>query len=245
MNLDFGVVWQYWPFLLEGAWLTLQLAVLGSLLGLVLGFVAALGKLSSYPLLAAPANFYVWFIRGTPLLVQLFIIYYGLPQLGVQITAYTAAVLGLGINGGAYMAESYRASILAIPKGQTEAALSLGMTPWQAMRLIVMPQALRIAIPSLGNQAIILLKDSSLASVIALAELLMVAKRYGSRHFTFLEFFLIAALIYLGLTTLFNVVINGAERWLSADLVKDNSGRKATRLWARLAAPSAGEAGQR
>lgn len=243
MNLDFGVVWQYWPFLLEGAWLTLQLSVLGSLLGLVLGFVAALGKLSKYPLLAAPANFYVWFIRGTPLLVQLFIIYYGLPQLNIPISAYWAAVLGLGINGGAYMAECYRASILAIPKGQTEAALSLGMTPWMAMRRIIVPQALRIAVPSLGNQAIILLKDSSLASVIALAELLMVAKRYGSRHFSFIEFFLVAALIYLIMTTFFNVIINGAERRLSADLAK-NRGRKEARSLARLAASNTGEVGQ-
>lgn len=217
MNLDFSVVWQYWPFLLDGAWLTLQLSVLGSALGLVLGLFAALGRLSRHWLLSAPAGFYIWFIRGTPLLVQLFIIYYGLPQLGVQISAYTAAVLGLGINGGAYMAESYRASIEAIPRGQTEAALSLGMTPALAMRRIIIPQALKIAIPSLGNQAIILLKDSSLASVIALAELLMVAKRYGSRHFTFLEFFLVAALIYLVLTTFFNMVISTGERLFSAE----------------------------
>lgn len=217
MNLDFSVVWQYWPFLLDGAWLTLQLSVLGSALGLVLGLFAALGRLSRHWLLSAPAGFYIWFIRGTPLLVQLFIIYYGLPQLGVQISAYTAAVLGLGINGGAYMAESYRASIEAIPRGQTEAALSLGMTPALAMRRIIIPQALKIAIPSLGNQAIILLKDSSLASVIALAELLMVAKRYGSRHFTFLEFFLVAALIYLVLTTFFNMVISTGERLFAAE----------------------------
>lgn len=216
MNLDFSVVWQYWQFLLDGAWLTLQLSVLGSALGLVLGLFAALARLSRFRVLSAPASFYIWFIRGTPLLVQLFIIYYGLPQLGVQLSAYTAAVLGLGINGGAYMAESYRASIEAIPPGQTEAALSLGMTPGLAMRRIIIPQALKIAIPSLGNQAIILLKDSSLASVIALAELLTVAKRYGSRHFTFLEFFLVAALIYLVLTTLFNVVINAGERMFSA-----------------------------
>lgn len=217
MTLDFSVVWQYWPFLRDGAWLTLQLSVLGSALGLLLGLLAALARLSGSSVLSWPAGLYIWSIRGTPLLVQLFIIYYGLPQLGIQITAYTAAVLGLGINGGAYMAESYRASIEAIPRGQTEAALSLGMSPALAMRRIIIPQALKIAIPSLGNQAIILLKDSSLASVIALAELLMVAKRYGSRHFTFLEFFLVAALLYLVLTTIFNIAIGGAERLLSAD----------------------------
>lgn len=217
MKLDFSVVWQYWPFLFEGAWLTLQLSVLGAALGLVVGLLAALARLSRFRLLSVLAGIYIWFIRGTPLLVQLFIIYYGLPQLGIQITAYAAAVLGLGFNGGAYMAESYRASIEAIPKGQMEAALSLGMTPALAMRRIIIPQALKIAIPSLGNQAIILLKDSSLASVIALSELLMVAKRYGSRHFTFLEFFFVAALIYLVLTTFFNVFISAGERMFSSE----------------------------
>lgn len=227
MNLDFSVVWQYWPFLRDGAWLTLQLSVLGSVLGLMLGLLAALARLSGIRLFAWPAGLYIWSIRGTPLLVQLFIIYYGLPQLGIQITAFTAAVIGLGINGGAYMAESYRASIEAIPRGQTEAALSLGMNPSLTMRRIVIPQALKIAIPSLGNQAIILLKDSSLASVIALAELLMVAKRYGSRHFTFLEFFLIAALLYLVLTTIFNIAIGGAERLLGTDRSLSKNGTTA------------------
>ena len=220
MDLDFSIVIKYLPFLLQGAGLTIQLAVLGIALGIVLGLVAALIKISHTPLRYI-AHFYIWLIRGTPLLVQLFLIYFGLPQLGITLDAFSSSVLGLGINSGAYLAEVFRGGIEAIPKGQTEASSSLGMGKFLTMRRIIFPQALRIALPSLGNQFIISLKDSSLCSVITMSELLQTSQRFASSTFAPLEFYTAAAGFYLLMTT----VLSGALRCLEWRLSKENRTR--------------------
>ncbi len=216
MKLDFSIVIEYLPFMIQAAGLTIQLAVLGIGLGIIIGLVAALLKISHTPLRFI-AHFYIWLIRGTPLLVQLFLIYFGLPELGIRLDAFSSSVLGLGINSGAYLAEVFRGGIEAIPKGQTEASSSLGMGKFLTMRRIIFPQALRIALPSLGNQFIISLKDSSLCSVITMSELLQTSQRFASRTFAPLEFYTTAAAFYLLMTTILSVALQGLEWRLSKE----------------------------
>lgn len=216
MNLDFSIIIKYLPFLLQGAGLTIELAVLGIAFGILLGLVAALLKISHTPLRFI-AHFYIWLIRGTPLLVQLFLIYFGLPELGIKLNAFASSVLGLGINSGAYIAEVFRGGIEAIPVGQTEASLSLGMGKLLTMRRIIFPQALRIALPSLGNQFIISLKDSSLCSVITMSELLQTSQRFASVTFASMEFYTAAAALYLLMTTVLSAVLRSLEWRLSKE----------------------------
>jgi len=220
LNLDFSIIFKYLPFLLQGAVLTIELAVLGIAIGIVIGLVAALLKISHTPLRYI-AHVYIWLIRGTPLLVQLFLIYFGLPQLGITLDAFSSSVIGLGINSGAYLAEVFRGGIEAIPKGQTEASLSLGMGKFLTLRRIIFPQALRIAIPSLGNQFIITLKDSSLCSVITMSELLQTSQRFASVTYAPMELYTAAAVLYLLMTT----VISGLLHSLEWRLSKENRAR--------------------
>lgn len=185
-------------YLIEGAGISLALSIGAMAIGLMLGTIAALMRRSRRRLLRGPASFYVWLFRGTPVLVQLIIIYTGLPQLGV----ISSALIGLGVNGGAYLAEIIRAGISAVPRGQFEAARAIGMTRAVTMRVVVMPQALRIIIPPLGNAFNGLMKTSSLASVISMEELLRRTELLIQVQFKVLEIFIVAALYYLVLTTL-------------------------------------------
>ena len=198
------------PYLLEGALLTLGISVASILLGLACGLVAALMRMSPKRIVNQPAAFYVWIMRGTPVLVQLIILYTGLPQLGIRLTVLQAAVIGLGVNEGAYLAEIFRAGIDAVPKGQFEAARAIGLTATQTMRLVILPQALRIVIPPLGNAFNGLMKTSSLASVISMDELLRRTELLIQVQFKVLEIFIVAALYYLALTTLWGF----AQAWL-------------------------------
>lgn len=197
---DWGAFLHYLQsgFLLEGAALTLGLSLASIALGLVCGLAAALMRMSGRPWLSRPAAFYVWLMRGTPVLVQLIIIYTGLPQLGLKFTVVEAAVIGLGVNEGAYLAEIFRAGIQAVPPGQAEAAKALGLSAYQRMRLVVLPQALRIVIPPLGNAFNGLMKTSSLASVISMDELLRRSQMLIQVNFKVLEIFVVAALDQLG-----------------------------------------------
>ncbi len=215
MRLDFSLVTKYTSFMLEASWITIELSVLSIILGLVLGLIAALMKMSSIKPLVWLADFYLWVIRGTPLLVQLMLIYFGLPQIGIEISAFVASVLGLGINSGAYIAEIYRGGIISVPKGQMEAAESLGMSYGTIMRRIILPQAFRVSIPALGNQAISMLKDSSLASVITMAELMLVAQRFAATNYAFIEFYIVAALLYLVMTTGLSMILKRIEARLA------------------------------
>jgi len=210
--LDWSIIVHYFPFLLQGAVLTLQISILSLLLGLACGLIAALCKLSSNPLLRWPAAFYIWLIRSTPLLVQLFIIYFGLPQLGIDLGPFLSGIIGLGLNVGAYNAETIRGGIVSIPLGQTEAARSLAMSSSLAMRRIILPQALRIIIPPMGNNFIILIKDTSLVSTITLVELTLTAQRFIGSTYKPFEMYLMAAALYAVMTTTASVLLAQLEK---------------------------------
>lgn len=213
--LDFSTVAKVFPFLLKATAVTLELSALAIMIGLILGLFAALMKISNSKLLRWLASFYIWIIRGTPLIAQLLLIYFGLPKFGIQIGAFESAVIGLGINAGAYIAEIFRGGILSIPKGQTEAAASLGMNYFKILRRIILPQALRISVPALGNQAISMLKDTSLASIVTVSELMMTSQEFAAGNFAFVEFYIVASAIYLALTTILYIVLRKIEHRLS------------------------------
>jgi len=208
---DFSAIPRYFPTFYEAAWITLQLTTLGIFVGLIFGLIAALMKISQLKILNVPANIYIWVIRGTPLLLQLWIIYFGLAII-VNIPGFTSAVIALGIHNGAYIAEIFRGAIQSIDRGQREAALSLGMTPWQAMKRVILPQALKRSIPPLGNQFIIALKDSSLASTIAVRELLLRSRQIGSSQYLMMEMLIIAAIYYLIMTSVLTIIVSKIER---------------------------------
>jgi polar amino acid transport system permease protein len=209
--LDWNIIVHYFPFLAQGALLTLEISILSLILGLIFGLTAALGKLSRNFIVRYIAVFYIWLIRSTPLLVQLFIIYFGLPQLGIDLGPYISGVLGLGLNVGAYNAETIRGGIQSIPKGQQEAARSLGMSGALAMRRIILPQALRIIIPPLGNNFIILIKDTSLVSTITLVELTLTAQRFIGSTYKPFEMYVMAAFLYAVLTTTASLLLGKLE----------------------------------
>ena len=210
--LDWQVIIHYFPFLVKGALITLEISVISLILGLAAGLVAALCILSTNPLLHWPGRFYVWIIRSTPLLVQLFIIYFGLPQFGISLNPFWSGVLALALNTGAYNAETIRGGILAVPKGQQEASRSLGMSKVLTMRRIVLPQAMRLIIPPLGNNFVILIKDTSLVSTITLVELTLTAQRLIGSTYKPFEMYLMAAVLYSILTTCAALLLRQVER---------------------------------
>ncbi|MPY67281.1 amino acid ABC transporter permease [Deinococcus sp. SDU3-2] len=181
----------------RGAQLTLSLTVLSSIFGLILGLIAGLGRMSRLAPVRLLAGAYIETFRGTPLLVQLFFLFFALPQItGVSLPAFNTAVLGLSLFAGAYAAEIIRGSLNAVDRGQTEAARALGLKPWDILRLVLIPQAARTAVPALGNQFIGLLKDSSLASVITVSELLLTTRGLVSITYQPVPLYLAVALIY-------------------------------------------------
>ena len=184
------------PFLLKGAWWTVVLSLGGMFFGLLLGFGLALLRLYGYWPLQWLARFYVSFFRGTPLLVQLFMIYYGLPQLGIQLDPLPAALIGFSLNMAAYTAEILRAAIASIDRGQWEAAASIGMSRAQTLYRAILPQAARTALPPLGNSFISLVKDTALAATIQVPELFRQAQLITARTFEIFTMYLAAALIY-------------------------------------------------
>ncbi len=210
--LDWNIIFHYFPFLLQGAVLTLQISILSLLLGITVGLIAALCKLSNNLLLRWLATFYIWLIRSTPLLVQLFIIYFGFPQIGIDLGPFLSGVIGLGLNVGAYNAETIRGGIVSIPIGQTEAARSLAMSSSLAMRRIILPQALRIIIPPMGNNFIILIKDTSLVSTITLVELTLTAQRFIGSTYKPFEMYLMAAVLYAVMTSTATLLLGALEK---------------------------------
>lgn len=213
MDYDFSLIPRYAPFFLPAALMTLQLTVAALAGGIVLGLATALARLSHRKWLRGPASAYVMVIRGTPLLLQILILYNGLDQL-IRLDGFTAAAMAFSVHTGAYVGEIFRGAILGVDQGQMEAARSLGMTYPLAMRRIVLPQAFRLALPPLANQFIITLKDSSLASAIAIRELLLQARQFGSSHYRMMEFLLIATIYYLVMTG----VLTAGASWLERRL---------------------------
>ena len=197
---------------LQGAVLTVLICLVSIAIATFLALIAALGRLSGNGLAFGLATFYISFFRGTPLLLQVLLIYLGLPQIGLTLSAVPAGVIALSLCYGAYMAEIFRAGIEGIGRGQREAALSLGLKPGQSMRLVVLPQAIRLVIPPIGNQFIAMLKDSSLVSVMGVWELMYLAQIYGRGEFKYMEMLISAALIYWALSAVFEVVQARLER---------------------------------
>jgi polar amino acid transport system permease protein len=196
--------------------MTIEITALGILLGLLLGLITAFAKISSKKLFNLPALAYIYMIRGTPLLLQLLFIYYGMRGI-LGLSALPSAVLALGIHNGAYIAEIFRGAIISISPGQMEAARSLGMTYPRAMLRIILPQAFKRSVPPLGNQFIIALKDSSLASTITINELLLKSQQLASSNFMMMEMLTIAAFFYLIYTGLFTWLFNSIETKLETN----------------------------
>jgi polar amino acid transport system permease protein len=194
------------PYLLQGAAVTLGLTVAAIAGGLVVGCLLSLLRLSNYPWLVLIAKGYIWVFRGTPLLVQLIIIYTGLPQLGVKFSVMESALLGLVLNEAAYLAEIIRGGILGVSPGQSSAARALGLNSAQTMAYVVLPQAIRIIIPALGNSVNGLLKTTSVTSVISMEELLRKTQILIQEKFLVLELFAVAAIYYLLLTSVWDVI---------------------------------------
>jgi polar amino acid transport system substrate-binding protein len=189
-------LYTFFPMLLKGAMITIAISTTAMLLAITLGLFLTLARLYGSPVLSGSATAYIELYRGTPLLIQLYILYYGLPNIGISLSPLLAAFLGLGMNYAAYESELYRAGISAVPKGQMEAALSLGMTRTLAIRRIILPQAFRIALPGVTNDFIALFKDSSLVSIIAMVELTKTYSILAASTLRFFELGLIAALLY-------------------------------------------------
>jgi len=197
----------------KGMTVTISITAFSGTAGLVLGLLAALGRMSGARVLRILALVYIEFFRGTPLLVQLFIIYFGLPSLPFirPLPAYWAGAIGLTLYVGAYYAEIIRGAFNAVPHGQTEAAKALGLKPWATYRHVLVPQATRLAVPALGNQFISLIKDSTLVSVITVSELLLAGRNIISRTFQPMTVYLAIALIYLVLSNISAVALRYVE----------------------------------
>lgn len=202
----------FFPLLKAGLEYTIPVAVISFVLGLILALIIALFRISTFKVLNSVARVYVWVIRGTPLLVQLFIIFYGLPNMGITIDPLPSAIIGFTLNVGAYNSEIIRAAILSIAKGQREAAISIGMTNLQALRRIILPQALRVSVPPLSNSFISLVKDTSLAAAITFAEMFQVAQTITASTYEPLWLYSEAALIYLMFCTVLSTVQNIIEK---------------------------------
>ncbi|MDR1567343.1 MAG: amino acid ABC transporter permease [Streptococcaceae bacterium] len=204
------------PILVAGLKVTIPLTIISFIFGLIIAIVTAIAKISSIRLLNLLFSGYVWIFRGTPLLVQLFIVFYGLPKAGIELNAWSAAITTFSLNTGAYASESVRASILSIPKGQWEAAQSIGMSYWMSLRRIIAPQAFRICLPPLSNTFISLVKDTSLASSITMVEMFMVSQRIAARTFDPLLLYSLVAVIYLLLCTVLTYLQGKLEKTSSS-----------------------------
>jgi len=224
VNVDTAFLQQTIPFILAGVPITLFLAVTSIFFATILAALGALGRLSRNPYLNGIASFYVSFFRGTPLLLQILFIYLALPQAGIVLPAVPTAIVALSLNYGSYMTEVFRSGIEAVPHGQTEAAQSLGMTSRTTFRRIIAPQAFRIVTPAVGNDFISMIKDSSLASVVGVQEILWRAQTAGRPSFQSMQTLIVAAFIYWVLTILFSLFQNRLERRMATG--DRNQGRR-------------------
>lgn len=200
------------PYIMQGIGYTLFISLTSMVLGLLLSLFLALARMSYNPLLRWPARTYISFMRGVPILIILFMLYFAFPSIGLQFNAVTAAVIGFSLNSAAYMAEINRSAIAAVPKGQWESARSLGFSYWLMLRRIVLPQATRIAIPPTSNVLLDLIKASSLAAMITVPEIFNMAKIIGGREMDFLTMYMLVALIYWGVCSLMTVLQDYLEK---------------------------------
>jgi amine acid ABC transporter, permease protein, 3-TM region, His/Glu/Gln/Arg/opine family len=217
-------VWEFRDFLLQGTFVTIKMTIGAIIIGIVLGVLVGLARISKNVILKSISGIYLTIIRGTPMLLQIIFIFVGIPQIYNTITGNSvsfnpiiAGTIGIGINSGAYVAEIVRAGIQSIDIGQMEAARSLGLSHSRAMKYIILPQAFRIIIPPLGNEAIVLLKDTSLVSAIGARELMNCSKMMGAKFYMYAEFLVGAAIIYLILTFIISKLVGHLERRMAAN----------------------------
>ena len=213
------------PLFVRAAVTTIWVAVASQIIGVVVGLGVALMQLAQNPALRGLANVYVWFWRGSPLLVQLFLLYFGLPQLGIRLNVIEAGLIGLGLNASGFMAEIIRGAILAVDRGEIEAARSLGMSRGQTMWRVILPQAARLIVPPLGNEFLSNLRTTSLLSVISFEELLRVTTLAINETFRATELYAVAALYYLAMTTVWTLIQAGIERRLAVSAERDDAPR--------------------
>ena len=216
VNVDTAFLQQTIPFILAGVPITLFLAITSIFFATILAGLGALGRLSRNPYLNGIASFYVSFFRGTPLLLQILFIFLALPQAGIVLPPVPSVIVALSLNYGAYMTEVFRSGIEAVPHGQVEAAQSLGMSPRTTFRRIVVPQAFRIVTPAIGNDFVAMIKDSSLAYVVGVQDVLWRAQAAGRPTFQSMQTLLVAAFVYWVLTILFSLFQNRLERQMAA-----------------------------
>ncbi len=226
LDVEPGYMLDHYGIVLQGLVTTIEISVISIGIASILALLGALGRLSSNAIARGVAGFYVSLIRGTPLLIQIYLIYLGLPQIGTAIIklgypfignlfildAVPSGILALSLNYGAYMTEIFRAGIQAISHGQSEAAEALGMTHWQTLRRVILPQAIRIIIPDIGNQFIAMQKDSALVSIMGVWEITYLANRFARKDIKFMEMFLVAAAMYWFLTIVSSWLQSRLER---------------------------------
>jgi cystine transport system permease protein len=212
---DLQLAIKSFPYIIKGIGLTILISFGGMGIGLILGFILALGRNSKRFVLRWPARIFISYMRGTPMLVFLFLLYFGLPNIGIQFSAITAALIGFSLHSSAYMAEINRSALDSVEKGQWEAARSLGLSYWQTMFSVILPQATRIAIPPLSNVLLDLIKASSLAAMITVPDLFHRAKVVGGREFDYMTVYILVGFIYWGICSLAAVWQKDLERRFS------------------------------
>jgi polar amino acid transport system permease protein len=230
--------WDWLPKLAEGLLLTVEITAVCVAIGIVLGTLLAAGRVYGRRWLRLVCSVYIEFFRGTPLLVQVFIVYFGLPSVGVTLSAFTSAALALGLNTAAYQAEYLRGALQAVGSGQLQAARSVGMPLRQAVWSVVFPQAFRIVLPAWSNELIQMLKYSSIVFTITLYDLMGMGKKLAAKYFTYLEVFLVVALFYLAVVLILTQFLNLLERRTRLPgLGSDVEARAKYRLWTLLRKP--------
>lgn len=218
MNFDINIVIEYLPFFFSGMLYTIGISLVGILFGCILGLIITLGKMSTIKIVQTPFIWYINFFRGTPLLVQLLLVHFGVMRLFMSpVNPIASLIVALSLNAAAYLAEIFRAGIQSIDRGQIEAARSLGMTNAQAMRYVVLPQAFKRMIPPLGNEFIVLIKESSLGMIIAAPELMYWGKAAAGQYYKVWEPYLTIALIYFFLTLSLSYLLNYIERRVATE----------------------------
>ncbi len=210
--MDYELILRVYPFFLEAAWVTIELSVLTALLGLTCGALGAAARLSRLAPVRWIAATYVSVFRGTPALIQIFILYFGGPQIGIQLDSFSAGTIALGVNIGAYMTETIRGAILSVDRGQTEAARTLGMSRWETMRKVVLPQAARMMIRPLGVNINALIKGTALVAPISVVELTYTAQRFIGSTYKPFEMFLLSGLLYMIIIYVVGHGINWLDR---------------------------------
>jgi polar amino acid transport system permease protein len=214
MELDFTVVLPRLPYLLDAAWVTVEASALVLFFGAFFGIIVGALRVSPIAPIRLVFATYINIIRGTPLLIQLFLIYFGLPSLGINLTAFFSGILGMSINSSGYIGEIVRGGIEAIPKGQWEAGKVLGLSYVRTMRYVIMPQAIRNMLPAFGNEFVTLIKESSLLSTLAITELTMAGQQVRSATYASFETFIIVGILYLVMTTVATACLRFLEkRW--------------------------------